>query len=137
MSKLKIQMPNQAQISNVNKKYDLEERTAKFGEEIIEYAKSIPKNLITNPLISQVVRSGTSIGANYMEADAAESKRDFRHKISLCKKESKETKHWLRMLAKANPDKLEKSRELWKEAQELTLIFSSIIRPNKTNKLAD
>ena len=64
-----------------------------------------------------------------MEADAAESKKDFKHKISICKKESKETKHWLRMIAKANPTKLEESRVLWKEAQELTLVFSSIIRP--------
>jgi len=130
-------MPNQDQNLNANKKYDLEERTAKFGEDIIEFAKSIPKNLISNPLIIQVVRSGTSIGANYMEADPAESKKDFSHKISLCKKESKETKHWLRMLAKANPDRIEKSRELWKEAQELTLIFSSILRPKKTNKLME
>ena len=121
-------MSNQAQNSNV-KKYDLEERTAKFGEQIIEYAKSIPKNLINNPFISQVVRCGTSIGANYMEADAAESKKDFKHKICLCKKESKETKPWLRMLAKANPDKLDASRILWKEVQELTLIFPSILRP--------
>ena len=64
-----------------------------------------------------------------MEADAAESKKDFKYKISICKKESKETKHWLRMIAKANPKKLEESRVLWKEAQELTLIFSSILRP--------
>ncbi len=66
-----------------------------------------------------------------MEADAAESKKDFKHKISICKKESKETKHWLRMIAKANPTKLKESRILWKEAQEFTLIFSSILRPKK------
>ncbi|HDK35347.1 MAG TPA: four helix bundle protein, partial [Bacteroidetes bacterium] len=98
-------MSKEAQNSNANRKYDLEERTALFGEMIIEYAKSIPKNVINNPLISQIVRSGTSIGANDMEADAAESKKDFKYKISLCKKESKGTKHWLRMLAKANPEK--------------------------------
>jgi len=129
MSNIKIQMSNQAQNPDVKKKYDLEERTAQLGEKIIEFVKSIPKNPINNPLISQVVRSGTSIGANYMEADAAESKRDFKHKISICRKESKETKHWLRMIAKANPKKLEESRVLWKEAQELTLIFSAILRP--------
>jgi len=65
----------------------------------------IPTNPINNPLITQLVKAGTSIGANYMEADGAESKKDFRHKISLCKKESKETKHRLRMIAKANPSK--------------------------------
>jgi four helix bundle protein len=76
------------------------------------------------------------MGANYMEADGAESKKDFKHKIGLCKKESKETKHWIRMIAKANEDKTEICRILWKEAQELTLIFSSIIisLKNGTNK---
>jgi len=115
-------------------KYDLEERTARFGEEIIDFVKTISKNAINNPLISQIVRSGTSIGANYMEADGAESKKDFRHKISLCRKETKETKHWLRMIAKANPAKAEQSRKLWKEAQELTLIFSSILKPKNNSK---
>ena len=108
-------------------KYDLEERTSVFGEKIIEFAKSIKKNSINNPLISQIVRSGTSIGANYMEADAANTKKDFKYKISLCRKESKETKHWLRMIAKANPGLLKETRVLWKEAHELTLIFSAIL----------
>jgi four helix bundle protein len=121
-------MPNQVQNPNFQKKYDLEERTAKLGEKIIEFAKTIPKNSINNPLISQVVRAGTSIGANYQEADGAESRKDFKHRISVCRKESKETKHWLRMIATANPSKLEESRILWKEVQELTLIFSSILR---------
>ena len=66
-----------------------------------------------------------------MEADGAESKKDFQHKISICKKESKETRHWLRMIAKANPNRKDQCKKLWKEAQELTLIFSSILRPKK------
>ncbi|MFH1942051.1 MAG: four helix bundle protein [bacterium] len=131
MSNDQIPMTNQAQNPKVQQKYDLEERTAKFGENIIDFVKTLCQNPINNPLISQVVRSGTSIGANYMEADAAISKKDFRHKIGICRKESKETKHWLRMIAKANPSKSEECRTLWKEAQELTLIFSSIIRPKK------
>lgn len=97
-------MSNQTQNPN-DKKYDLEERTAKFGEHVIDFCKLLAKNEINHPLITQVIRSGTSIGANYMEADGAESKKDFRHKIAICKKESKETKHWLRMIARANPDK--------------------------------
>jgi four helix bundle protein len=117
----------QIAISNDKKEYDLEERTALFGERIIAFAKTIPPNLVNRPLIVQIVRAGTSIGANYMEADAAESKKDFKHKIIICRKESKETKHWLRMIVKANPDKTEEGRILWKEAQELTLIFSSIL----------
>lgn len=118
--------------NKINKtRYDLEERTALFGESIIEFAKLLTRDQVNNVLIDQIVRSGTSIGANYMEADAAESKKDFKHKISLCKKESKETKHWLRMIAKANPDKEENCRLLWNKAQELTLIFSSILLPKK------
>jgi four helix bundle protein len=66
-----------------------------------------------------------------MEADGADSKKDFRHKITLCKKESKETKHWLRMIQKANPHKAVEYRKLWQEAQEPTLIFSSILLPKK------
>ena len=112
-------------------KYDLEERTALFGEEIIEFAKLIKRNPLNTPLISQIVRSGTSIGANYMEADAANTKKDFKYRISLCRKESKETKHWLRMIARANPTFLNESRSLWKEAHELTLIFSAIINSKK------
>ena len=113
------------------KVYDLEERTALFGENIIDFVKTLPINPINSELISQIVKSGTSIGANYMEADAAESKKDFRHKIAICKKEAKETKHWLRMIAKANQERKDKCKELWSEAQELTLIFSSIISPKK------
>lgn len=110
------------------RKYDLEERTAKFGENIIIFAGKIPKNVVTLPIISQLVRSGTSIGANYCEADGAESKKDFKHKIGICKKEAKETKHWLRMIALASPESKDEARVLWKENHELVLIFSAIIR---------
>jgi four helix bundle protein len=111
----------------MNKPYDLEERTAKFGEAIIEFCRSIRQDAISNPLISQLVRSGTSIGANYAEANAASSKRDFKNKIYICKKETQETKHWLRMLAKYYPEGKDEINKLWKEAQELTLIFGKII----------
>lgn len=119
-------MPEQNEKEN-NKKYDLEERTAVFGEEIIKFVKSLPDTPINRPLINQLIRSGTSIGANYMEANGAESKRDFQHKIGICKKEAKETMHWLRMVAVGNTDKAERCRKLWKEVHELVLIFSSII----------
>lgn len=124
-------MPNEVQNPNDKKKYDLEERTAQFGEAIIDLLKTFPQGPVNNPLISQTVRAATSVGANYMEADGAESKKDFQHKISICKKEAKETKHWLRMIAKANPDKQDECRKLLREAQELTLIFSSILLPKK------
>ena len=106
--------------------YDLEERTAKFGENIIDFVKELRENTINKPLINQIIRSATSIGANYMEANQASSKKDFRNKINICRKESNETKHWLRMISRANPDKNEECRKSWKEAHELTLIFSKI-----------
>ncbi len=110
-----------------NKRFDLEERTAKFGENIIKFAKKIPQNPITLPLITQLVKAGTSVGANYSEADCAESKKDFEHKIGICNKESKESKHWLRMISVAVPELKDEAKILWKEAHELNLIFSSII----------
>lgn len=122
------------QISNdENPKYDLEERTAKFAEEVIEFAKKIPKNSITISMISQLVDAGTSVGANYNEADCAESKKDFVHKIGICKKESKETKYWLRMIVKAVPDLAHEAKILWKEARELNLIFITIYAKTKKN----
>jgi four helix bundle protein len=119
-------MPNQIQSSK--KPYDLEDRTAKFGEDVIKFAYSLEKNAINNPLISQLVRAATSVGANYMEADAASSKKDFQNKISISKKEAKETMHWFRMIAVACPIKKEECRNHWKEAHELVLIFSAIIK---------
>lgn len=119
-------------ISNSNdKKYDLIERTAKFGEEIIDFSRSTIKDEITRPLISQLMRSGTSIGANYMEADSAESKKDFEHKLGISRKEAKETMHWFRMLAHACPSKKDECRRLFKEAQEFVFIFSSIIKKSR------
>jgi len=118
-------MSNQAQNPN-DKKYDLAERTAKFGESVILFLKYLPDNTINKPLISQLIRSATSIGANYMEADCAESRKDFKHKIGICKKEAKESTHWLHMIAIANPEEIETCRKLWQEAHELTLIFSAI-----------
>lgn len=117
--------------SNENKKFDLEERTALFGENVIVFVRSIKQDEVNKPLIRQIVRSSTSIGANYMEADGGVSRKDFRNKIGTCKKESKETKHWLRMISKANPEKTEECRALWKEAHELVLIFSKIFNSSK------
>jgi four helix bundle protein len=112
---------------NENKKqYDLEERTLKFSEDIIIFVSRIKRDTITSPLISQLVRSATSIGANYCEANGASSKKDFKNKIYICKKEAKETKYWLQLILKALPDSSEKCKVYLKEAQELTLIFSKI-----------
>ena len=110
------------------KPYDLEERTALFGESIIVFAKKIPVNLITEEIIPQLVDAGTSVGANYCEADDAGSKKEFRYRISLCKRESRESKHWLRMIATAAPELKIEARILWQEAKELHLIFCAIWR---------
>ena len=109
-------------------KYDLEERTAVFAERVIEFAAEVERNAVTLPLITQLVRSATSIGANYCEADDAESKKDFRHKIGLCRKEARETKYWFRMIAHAASLSKQRARPLWQEAKELHLIFSKIRR---------
>ena len=107
--------------------YDLEERTARFGEDVIDLCKSIKSDAISISIISQLMRSGTSIGANYMEENSGSSKKDFKNKIFICKKESQETKHWLRMLARCVPERKDDIKDLWKECQELTLIFGKIV----------
>ncbi|MEI6748576.1 MAG: four helix bundle protein [Bacteroidales bacterium] len=115
--------------------YNLIERTSVFGEEIVRLCISMPKTVVTTPLISQLIRSGTSIGANYAEADDAESKNDFRHKIGICKKESVETKFFLRMLKVAIPEKLKEIEILQNEATEFNLIFNAIFKKVKSSTL--
>src|SRR3954453_18698661 len=104
-------------VTNSGHKYDLEERTAKFGESVIALAKKIPVNLITTSLIPQLVRSATTVGANFCEADDAGSKKEFMYRVNLCKRESRETKHWLRMIVKAEPAFRDDIVVLWQEAK--------------------
>ncbi len=108
-------------------KYDLEERTAKFGEAVIDFCKKLRETTVSVPLIRQIIRSATSIGANYCEANGASSKSDFKNKIYFCKKEAQETKFWLRMVSRSNPEIKSEAKKLWQEVQELTLIFSKIV----------
>ncbi|MBP9670041.1 four helix bundle protein [Candidatus Woesebacteria bacterium] len=112
--------------STQDRVYDLEERTAKFGENIIKFCRSIKLDPVISPLVNQLVRSGTSVGANYMEANSASSKKDFANKLYISKKESQETKHWLRMIISCLPDRSVDLNILWQEAHELTLIFQKI-----------
>lgn len=114
-----------------NGKYDLEERTARFAEQLIDVCKKAPKNAVAMPIIDQLIRAGTSIGANYCEANGASSKKDFKNKIFICKKEARETKYWLRLLAKTAEELKDECRELWQEAQEFNLIFSKIAASSK------
>ena len=108
--------------------WDLEERTALFGESVIDLCKTVPRSILSDPIVKQLIRAATSVGANYCEADDAESRRDFRHKIGISKKESRECKHFLRMLVRVHPHLADNTRPLWKEAQELNLILNSIFR---------
>jgi len=122
-------MTNDEKKSNKKpQKFDLEERTAKFAEDIIEFCKKLPKDPKFLPIIIQLIKAGTSVGANYGEADDAESKKDFLHKIGICKKESRESKYWLRIMTKTFSEFADEALKLWQEAQELNLIFASIIR---------
>ena len=107
--------------------YNLEERTVCFGEKIVGLCKAVGQDVVSRPIISQLVRSGTSVGANYMEANGASSYKDFRNKIYICKKEIQETKHWLRIALSVAPEKKEEILNLSKECQELILIFSKIV----------
>ena len=114
-------------------KFDLEERTAKIGEAVIRFALTLPRNAVSAPLISQLVKSATSIGSNYCEADEAGSRKEFKYRISVCCRESRETKYRFRMNAAAAPDKVEEARLLWKEADELNRIFAAIQRNTDNN----
>jgi four helix bundle protein len=108
--------------------FDLEERTATFGEAIVKFSKKIPRDPTNNRLIDQLVGCGTSVGANYCEANEGVSKKDFRHPISRCVKEAKETKYFLRMVIAAEPQLAEQARPLYREANELLLIFAKMYR---------
>lgn len=108
--------------------YDLEERTAQFGEAVIRFCKQVPINAVTEEIVRQLIRAGTGIGANYCEADDCDSRKDFRFKIGICRREARETKHWLRMMAEAHAPAKDAARVLWQEAKELNLIFGKIRR---------
>jgi four helix bundle protein len=108
------------------KAFDLAERTAVFAERVIDLLKRVPINRITGPIVSQLVRSATSIGANYCEADEALTKKEFRHRIGISKREAKESCFHLRMLVAAVPECRDDARLLWQECKELVRIFAAI-----------
>lgn len=118
-------------MNGTEKVYDLEERTAVFAEKVISLCKKVKKDAVLLPIVSQLVRSATSIGANYCEANGASSKKDFINKIHICKKEAKETMYWLRILGTSDESSKDTCKTLWKEAHELALIFSKIALNSK------
>lgn len=111
--------------------YDLEIRTAAFAKGVIQVCKTLRQNAVSRPLISQIVSSSTSIGANYREANNASSLKDFAYKISLCKKEAAETSYWLDMLSIAAEINL---ALLLDECLQLRKIFSTVYA-SSINKL--
>jgi four helix bundle protein len=106
--------------------YDLEERTKLFSKKVIKILTRIKKSIINESIIKQLIRSATSVGANYCEANGAASRKDFKNKIYICRKEIQETKYWLELIAETNQEEIKELRLLWKEAHELTLIFNKI-----------
>ena len=115
-----------------SKQYDLEERTFKFAKRVIEFCKKLPRTVENIELIKQVVWASGSIGANYIEANEALSKKDFRMRIKICRKEAKESRYWLRLIVETN--KLiedEEGKFLIQESTEFIKIFNSILTKSK------
>ncbi len=111
-----------------SKKYDLEERTYKFAKNVRDFIKEIPKNNTNNIYISQLIRSSSSIGANFIEANEALSKKDFYHRVRICRKEAKETEYWLLLLEiNSNLTLHNKMNKLVQEVNELMKIFGAIV----------
>ena len=106
--------------------YNLEKRTKDFSKNVIRLLRGIKTNDLNRNILSQLIRSATSVGANYHEANAASSKNDFRNKIHICRKEIQETEYWLDLLKEANPEHTEALKSTSQEAHELTLIFNKI-----------
>ena len=111
-----------------NREYDLAERTTRFAERIVTFARKMPRTPVTISIITQLVRAGTSVGANNREANESVSLKEFRSKIGYCKKEANETKYWLQIMATAVPEMKDDARELWREADELHRIFAASFR---------
>jgi len=115
----------------MNKTIDIHERLLKFSIRIISLCKILSKNLDNRVIADQLLRAGTSVGANMQEADAAASRKDFIHKVNIAKKEIQETNYWLKLVNGANllnnPNNLQEFNELFKESEELTKIISAIL----------
>lgn len=114
--------------------YDLEERTLKFSKRLIRMVQALPKNDINRHQCDQCLRSGTSIGANYREANDAVGKRDFLFRLRISRKEAKENTYWLQLISEANPVFADRMKYLIQESKELTYILSAIISKSENKK---
>ena len=120
--------------NNDRKPYDLEDRTFEFAKASRTFAKKLPRTIANIEDAKQFIRASGSIGANYIEADDSVSKKELLKCIGTCRKESRETKHFLRVVARAVPELQRDARELWLEARSLHLIFSRIWRTGKQSE---
>jgi len=112
-------------------KYDLEERTLKFAQQVIRLTKSLPRNIANIEIIKQLVRASGSVGANYIEANESLSKKDFAMRIKICRKESKESGYWLKLVEVNEGEIEDQRRALIQEATELMKIFGAILEKAK------
>ena len=117
--------------SSKGKPFDLEERTYEFAKDVISFVNTCPNTPANSELIKQLIRSSGSVGANYIEAREALSKKDFAMRIKICRKEVKESAYWLRLIEvkDGNPEKQRK--DLVSESTELLKIFASIVEKVK------
>jgi four helix bundle protein len=114
-----------------SKHYDLEERTLTFAKDVIKFVKNLPRTIANIEIIKQLVRASGSVGANYIEANEALSKKDFVMRVKICRKEAKESRYWLK-LTQANGENAETQKELLiQEATELMKIFGAILEKSK------
>ncbi len=115
-----------------SKPYDLEERTLKFAKDVRVFVKKLPKTIANIEDSRQLVKASGSVGANYIEANESISKKDFIFRIKICRKESKESRYWLRLLDTENDADLDLEREdLVRESTELMKIFGAILQKSK------
>ena len=110
--------------------FDLERRTTEFAKQVILLCRKLPKDAVNSRLVSQVVGSSGSIGANYREANDALGPKDFVSRLRISRRETKETIHWLELIETANPEFKKDIGLLSTEAVELCKIFSTIIKKN-------
>ena len=113
-----------------SKKYDLAERTLKFAKRVAAYVHKLPKTLANTEQGKQLIRSSGSVGANYIEAEEALSRKDFAMRIKISRKEAKESRYWLE-LTEPQDTVLEEKSILKQEAMELTKIFGAIVEKTK------
>jgi four helix bundle protein len=113
-----------------SKPYDLENRTLQFAKQTIQFINKTPKTLPNIEISKQLVRSAGSVGANYIEANESLGKKDFRMRIKICRKESKESRYWLRLI-NCNSEFEKDKASLIQEANELMKIFGAILEKSK------